>query len=231
MGVTELGGGPQTDLRDGQRMRITNKNSSARNDEWTMEVFRRRDEVEQLFTVLISQYQKPRSLMKYSNRKVKTEGSSCSNSTILNWGGYCHRPWKEPSIATGGTSFPCGLSMLHWVRLFCWSFRLGTSITSHEVGGRQLCICVGGVMGDASVPQPEPSLGVPGMGALSPAADRQWDLVWSPSRAVLEPEAGARTPGSLPSGPHCSPWGVPLCLGCGAQLRHEHMHCWQPAAR
>ena len=82
--------------------------------------------------------------MKYSNRKVKTEGSSCSNSTILNWEAYCRRPWKEPSIATGGTSFPCGLSMLHWVSLFCWSFRLGMSITSHEVGGRQLCIRVGG---------------------------------------------------------------------------------------
>lgn len=56
MGVTGLGGRPQTDLRDGQRMRITNKNSSAQNDGWTMEVFSRRDEVEQLFTVLVSQY-------------------------------------------------------------------------------------------------------------------------------------------------------------------------------
>lgn len=136
--------------------------------------------------------------MKYLDRKFKTEGSSCSNRTILNGGAYCHTPWKGPSITMGGTSFPCRLNVLHWVRLFCRSLRLGTSISSHKVSGRQLYIHVG-VMGDANVPQPEPSPGVPRMDALFPAADRQWDLVWSPSRAVLGPEAGATTPESLPS--------------------------------
>lgn len=53
MGDTGLGEGPHTHLRDGQRMRITNKNSSAQNDEGTMKVLIRTREVEQLFTVLI----------------------------------------------------------------------------------------------------------------------------------------------------------------------------------
>lgn len=172
--------------------------------------------------------------MKYLHRKFKTEGSSCPNSTILNSGAYCHRPWEGPSIAMGGTTFPRGLSVLHWVSLLLASWAWHKHLLSRGGWEAVLHPC-GGMMGNASVPQPELSLGVPGMGAPSPTADRQWDLVWLPSRAILEPEAQARTlgslPSALPSGPHSSPRGVPLCLDCGAQLRQEYMHCWQSAAR
>lgn len=54
MGDTGLGGGRQAHLRERHRTRTPNLNSSAQNNEGTMGVFSRRDEVEQLCAVLIS---------------------------------------------------------------------------------------------------------------------------------------------------------------------------------
>ena len=193
-----------------------------------MEVLSRRGEVEQLFTLLISQYWKPGHLMKYLDRKFQTEGSNYSKSIILTWKVYCHRPREGPSIAMGGTTFPCRLSGLHWLSLFC-SQAWHKHVLPWRGWEAALHPCW-----DASAPQPAPSLGLPGTGALSPAVGRQWDLVCSPIRAILEPKAGTRNsrspPRALLRGPHCSPRGIPLCLGCGAQLKHEHTHCWQSAA-